>query len=223
MSIERHPQRNPNEDRPNMTHAAQFWDDIAPKYAASPVKDPGAYAHTLERTRSYLNGTDRVLEVGCGTGTTALKLAPFVAHLTATDFAPGMIDIARGKADASGTKNVTFEVAEAEAAAATNTFDAVIGFNLLHLVRDLPDTVAALGRQIRPGGYLITKSTCLGGIYSPLALMILVMRAMGKAPYVNIFTAHRLESVIAAAGFEIVETGDFPARPPAHFIVARKL
>ncbi len=205
-----------------MTHAIRFWDAIAPKYAANPVKDPGAYELTLDRTRSYLRSTDRVLEVGCGTGTTGLKLAPSVAHITATDFSPGMIDIARSKAKAAGTENVTFDVAAAGAPGPAETYDAVIGFNLLHLVRDLPGTIAALSTQLRPGGYLITKSACLGGMYGPLVLMIYGMRALGRAPYVNVFSPRKLEAEIAAQGFEILETGDYPARPPNHFIVARK-
>ena len=206
-----------------MTHAIQFWDDIAPKYAANPVRDPGAYELTLDRTRSYLRSTDQVLEVGCGTGTTALKLAPSVAHMTATDFSPGMIEIAHGKAASAGAPNVTFSIAAAEDPGSGEAFDAVIAFNLLHLVRDLPGTVAALGARIRTGGYLITKSTCLGGVYSPLALIIFAMRVLGRAPYCSIFTARWLENTIAAQGFEILETGDYPARPPNHFIVARKL
>ena len=54
---------------------------FAPKYAKSPIKDVPAYEYTLGRTRSYLKPTDAVLELGCGTGGTALKLADAVAHL----------------------------------------------------------------------------------------------------------------------------------------------
>ena len=90
-----------------MTDTARFWDRAARKYAASPIKDMAAYEYTLERTRAYLAPTDHVLELGCGTGTTAVRLAEEVAQYRCTDVSPEMIRIARDKAasDAAETIN----------------------------------------------------------------------------------------------------------------------
>ena len=65
--------------------AAPFWDKIAPRYAKKPVADPAAYEEKLARVRALLRAEDRVLEIGCGTGSTALRLASRVAEITATD------------------------------------------------------------------------------------------------------------------------------------------
>ena len=59
----------------------RFWDRIARKYAASPIKDIAGYERTIARIAQLLGPTQSVLEIGCGTGTTALKLAPLVARL----------------------------------------------------------------------------------------------------------------------------------------------
>jgi len=75
--------------------AAAFWDGIAKHYAASPIKDIASYEFTLQRTRSYLRPQDKVLEIGAGTGSTALLLASSVAHITATDLSAEMIKLAR--------------------------------------------------------------------------------------------------------------------------------
>ena len=48
--------------------AVQFWDKIAPKYAADPIKDMESYELTLNKTRGYLRPSDQVLEIGAGTG-----------------------------------------------------------------------------------------------------------------------------------------------------------
>ena len=48
------------------------------------------------------------------------------------------------------------------------------------------------------------------------------MQVFGKAPYVNFLTIDRLERAIESAGFEILETGDYPAKPPSRLVVARK-
>ena len=50
---------------------SRFWDRLAAGYAKKPVPDEEAYARTLERVRAHLTPNDRVLELGCGTGTSA--------------------------------------------------------------------------------------------------------------------------------------------------------
>ena len=65
---------------PAIIDDAGFWDRYARKYAAHAIKDMAGYQRTVERTRHYLKKTDRVIEIGCGTGTTALTLAPSVTR-----------------------------------------------------------------------------------------------------------------------------------------------
>ena len=79
-----------------MTHAA-YWDKAAQKYAAKKIANPAAYAATLAATRSFLKPGDTVLEMGCGTGGTAITLSERVAHVTGTDISREMIRIAQGK------------------------------------------------------------------------------------------------------------------------------
>jgi ubiquinone/menaquinone biosynthesis C-methylase UbiE len=55
---------------------ARFWDRIARKYAADPIADMAGYEATLQRVQGLLSTEQDVLEIGCGTGTTALRLAP---------------------------------------------------------------------------------------------------------------------------------------------------
>ena len=54
-------------------------------------------------------------------------------------------------------------------------------------------------------------------------LLIPLMQLMGKAPYVRFETIAELDQRIGRAGFEIVETGNYPVRPPNHFVVARRM
>jgi ubiquinone/menaquinone biosynthesis C-methylase UbiE len=206
-----------------MTTTADFWDRIAPKYARTPIKNMDAYEETLDRTRAWLKAEDRVLELGCGTGTTALRLAPAVAQITATDISPAMIGIAQDKAQKEGVENAAFRAGSvAEALTETEEVDAILAFNLLHLVQDLPGTLSAIRNQLQPGQHFISKTPSLGG--RPLVrLVVTVMRAIGKAPFVNFVRAEELEEMIRQAGFEIVETGDYPAKPANHFIVARAI
>ena len=204
-----------------MTTAPQFWDKLARKYAAQPVKDQKSYELTLDRTRTYLGKNDTVLEVGCGTGSTALLLRDAVKSYTASDFSPGMIEIANEKKAAEGADNVTFRAAVlSDHVAAGERYDAVMGFNLFHLVRDMDAAFADVHRLLNPGGHFISKTVCLGGKWY-LRPMICAMQMFGKAPYVGFHTHAEVERRIAKAGFEIVETGSFPSI--SRFVVARKI
>lgn len=206
-----------------MTTSAAFWDRIAPKYAKSPVRDMDAYEQTLKRTRAWLKSTDRVLELGCGTGTTALKLASAVAEITGTDISPAMINIAEDKARAEGAANTRFLAGTVETALRdVQGADAVLAFNLLHLVDDLPGSLRAIRGSLESGQHFISKTPCLGGRLG-IRLLVAAMQALGKAPHVTFVRTDRLETMIREAGFEILETGDYPKSPPSHFIVARAI
>ena len=202
-----------------------FWDKVAAKYSRQPVKDPAAYEHTLTRTASFLTPQDRVLEIGCGTGSTALKLSGKVAHYTGSDISGEMIGIARGKAAESSVSNVDFiQAAVTELDAANGPYDAVLAFSLLHLVEDLPAALAHTASLLKPGGLLISKTVCLGHGAALWRPVIAVMRFFGKAPFVGMIKPVELEAMIGEAGFEILESEDHGTpRPPKRFIVARKL
>ena len=93
-----------------MTRTADFWDKWSDKYAAQPISKVEAYEETLRRTRGRLSPDMSVLEVGCGTGSTALRLADAVTGYQGSDLSPAMIAIAKGKAAEAGVPNLRFEV-----------------------------------------------------------------------------------------------------------------
>jgi SAM-dependent methyltransferase len=139
----------------------RFWDRTAANYAKSKIADMAGYERTLERTRAHLRAGDHVFEFGCGTGSTAVRLAPHVARYVASDISGEMIEIARAKAAEAGAA-ITFEVAAPDTmSGADASFDAALGFNILHLIDDRRAALAAVARLLKPGGLLITKTVCL--------------------------------------------------------------
>ena len=205
-----------------MTDAA-FWDRIAPKYAARQISDTTAYEETLTRVKSYLGAETTALELGCGTGSTALRLQPGTARYVASDISGGMIAIAETKiADQPGPQP-EFRLAGVESAVrAGEAFNTVLAFNLLHLLPDLDRALDAIHDLLPEGGLFISKTPALSGkwYYRPL---IFGMRMAGRAPRVNFLSVDELDARVAAAGFRIVETGLYPPSLPSRFIVARKV
>ncbi len=212
-----------------MSKDAAFWSKISRKYSAGPIRDMDGYLRTLDRTKSYLQPTDRVLEMGCGSGSTALLLAPHVAHITATDLAPGMIEIANEKLAAESVDNVTFKVAEAQGHRTENAaYDAVLAHNLLHLLPELDGALAHVSMLLKPGGLFIAKTVCApdrGGFkYGVIRYVAIpIMQAVGKAPFVRFDTAEDLQKKLCNAGFEVVETGLQSGMLPSLYTVARKV
>ena len=204
-------------------YAPAFWDRIAPKYARKPIADPAAYEAKLARVSALLCPTDRVLEIGCGTGSTALRLAPGVAHVTATDISSGMIQIAQSKLGPDAPGNVTFRQADAMDPATHQPFDAICAFSLLHLVGDIPAVLARVRDQLKPGGLFISKTVCLKEASYPIRTMVHVLTAVGIAPRVTALGESDLIRHFRDADFEIQQTAHFSKGRMNPFIVARKL
>lgn len=205
---------------------ARFWDRIAPKYAADPIADLAGYEATLQRVQGLLSTQHDVLEIGCGTGSTALRLAPFTRSLLATDVSPQMIAIAQQRLAAQPSPTLSFAVADAETAAfGQGAYDAVLAFNVLHLASDLDGVLKQVVQALRPGGLLISKTACVAEM-NPLIpyLAVPLMRAIGKAPPVLCFDESRLRSAMVQRGLQIVciERHGTRGKDIRVFVVARK-
>lgn len=210
-----------------MIGSAEFWNRHAKGYAARNFGDPTAYETTLARVRAHLLPDDHVLELGCGTGTTALRLADAAARIEAWDHAGEMIAIAQAKPEAAAATHVTFHAGEIPEALARGPFDAVLAFNLLHLLDDLDATLADIHDVLRPGGLFISKTICApdrGGpvLYHVLRACLPLLQWLGKAPAMRLRRVSALEDNLRQAGFEIIEAGNYPDAPPRRLLVARK-
>ena len=120
-----------------MERKTRFWNRIAKKYEATPIKDEAAYQYKLKITQGYLTPEMSVLEVGCGTGSTALIHGPFVRKLVATDFSENMINIAQRKASQHKAGNVEFRCESIDAISDhPEQYDVIMAHSILHLLED---------------------------------------------------------------------------------------
>lgn len=207
-----------------MERDVRFWDRSARSYARARVGDPAGHERMLARTRDLLDGRHSVLELGCGTGSTALRLAGGVRRYLATDISPAMIAIARERLAADPVPNLAFAVAAAEDVP-SETYDAVLGLNYIHLVDDIDGTLRTIHRLLAPGGLLITKTPCLADMNRLVGgLLLPLMRAIGQAPTVTALRSTALQARIAAAGFDIlaVETHASRGNDNCPYIVAAR-
>ena len=112
-----------------------------------------------ERARSAFAPGDRVLDLGCGTGEDAIRLARDGVRVVATDASRGMVEIARRKVEAAGltdlveTRHLAIEDLTADSALDLVGFDGVLSdFGPLNCVEDLGGVAIELARRLRSGG-----------------------------------------------------------------------
>ncbi|WP_444666636.1 class I SAM-dependent methyltransferase [Cereibacter changlensis] len=203
-----------------MTESAGFWDRVAERYAARPIRDVAAYEEMLADVASRLAATDRVLELGCGTGGAAVRLGGGVALWRATDFSAEMLRIARAR---QAPPTVEFRQAEADSAFDGGPWDAVCAFHVLHLVEDTEATLRRIHAHLKPGGLLISKTYCFGDMGLGLRLMFPLLRSFGMFPPEASLTLDRLRRAILDAGFGIEQQRSFGRNLHSRYIVARRL
>ncbi len=205
-----------------MTQPSRFWDRFAKGYAKCPVADEAAYQRKLKVTQDYLTPDMEVLELGCGTGTTALIHAPFVKHITSIDISQNMLEIARAKAETGNVKNVIFQQSSVDGLETPDAvYDVVMGHSILHLLENKEAVIARVHRMLKPGGVFVSSTSCLGGRVPVLRAILPVGHFLELLPLVEFFTVKELESDLADAGFRIDHRWQ-PDKSMAVFIIATK-
>ena len=191
----------------NMPDKAKFWDGTAEKYSKQPIANQKAYEIKLDLTREYFTPDSQVLEFGCGTGSTAILHAPFVKHIDAIDVSQEMIRIAKDKLEPAGAQNVTFRVADMDGFQATpESYDAVLGLNILHLLDDRMAAMREVYKALKPGGHFISSTACLREklLFTLIDPLFPLMHALGQWPKVYRLSASRIQRDMEEIGFKTV-------------------
>ena len=199
-----------------------FWTLFARRYAASPVADPAAYAQKLALTTRYLDASMRLLEVGCGTGSTALYHAPRVARVDGVDYAGRMVEIAREKAAEAGIGNAHFRRAGLDELRLPEDgpYDMALALSLMHLLPDPEAGLRKLVSLVRPGGHVVSSTVCIGEMPGWVPRLLPLAGRTGLIPRVSPLTRDGMRAMHEAMGLTVVE--DFRQKSePVVFLIAR--
>jgi SAM-dependent methyltransferase len=132
------------------------WDETlyagsAPHYVAGRMPYPAELGRALVEALR-LDGTGRLLDVGCGPGSLTLLLAPNVGEAVGVDPDAGMLAQAARRASEQGVRNVSWHRLRAEdLPAALGTFRAVTFAQSFHWM-DQHQVATAVHGMLEPGG-----------------------------------------------------------------------
>jgi 2-polyprenyl-3-methyl-5-hydroxy-6-metoxy-1,4-benzoquinol methylase len=201
-----------------------FWNSVAKNYDEyTKERYKQAYEKLLLISKKYVKKTDRVLDLGCGTGMTTLQMARDVREIVAIDYSVNMIEVAKMKAAYSGISNITFCVEKAEKQIEVyEPFDVVVAFNLLCYLKNPEEVYRQISRALKPGGIFISATDCLGNEEPWLQRMMKFSLVFGAAPLIRFISTSKLEEEIQAHQFVIFERENLYSNPPNHLIVAEK-
>ena len=136
-----------------------------------------------------------------------------------------MIRIAKGKAEKQDVRNACFHVGPFDESFDTfedGSLDGICAYSILHLVPDRQAALAKIYRLLKPGGFFISSTVCMGEDFIPWGPVLKVMQWLGKAPYVEVISKATLRQEVAAAGFAELSEPEVGAKPRTCFMVATK-
>lgn len=137
-------------DEERLRAARQYWDSAAPEFdseADHGLRDPLVRAAWTALLKNWLpEGSARILDIGCGTGSLSVLLAGGGHTVTGIDLSPAMIALAKAKAAAQNLK-ADFQVMDAaDPELAPRRFNLIL---CRHLLWALPEPDQVLQRWVR--------------------------------------------------------------------------
>lgn len=94
----------------------------------------------------------KLLDLGCGAGENSVYFAKKGALCVATDYSPGMVEVALKLAETNGVKIEGCTANAMELEFPDNTFDIVYASNLLHHLPEPKIAIREMHRVLKPGG-----------------------------------------------------------------------
>jgi 2-polyprenyl-3-methyl-5-hydroxy-6-metoxy-1,4-benzoquinol methylase len=208
--------------------SADFWDTASANYDKTEERFEHIHTKSREYTKKHLKKEDRVLDYGCGTGTTSCAFADLVGEIEAIDISGKMIDIANKKRSLNNIKNIGFYQRDIfDKSYANGSFDVVLAFNVLHTIPEPDDVVDRIHQLLKPDGLFISVTPCLGCRLSfAVGIQVFIMRIMlltGVIPVpIRRLKSQELDELIEKKKFQSVATEMIYKGASSYFVVAKK-
>jgi len=196
------------------------WDLVAAGYAETTMQMFEQFAETAIAAANLKSG-DAVLDVACGPGTLALKVAHSAGKVHGIDFSQAMLDCFAGHIERDGHNNIEIRHGDAQQLPYENdSFDAAFSLFGLMFFPDRLKGFSEIHRTLKPGGSAVVTSWAPVDQSPAMQAMFGALKAMKPElpdPQRAVDTLENpelFEREMREAGFRDVEirrvTGSFP-------------
>lgn len=199
-----------------------FWNIFASHYDFFiKIMFRKTYKKILFHLNSELESTQKILDIGTGTGIIPFSICPKVKYIVATDISPEMIKIAKQKQVSSGMENIEFQIQDAyNLTFPDKSFDVIIATNLLHLLFEPDKLISEAKRVLKDNGIFIVPTFCAGENFRSKAMANI--SAMAGIWFVNKWSINEFEEVLKSNGLIIFKTIKINGRFPLAYSVTSK-
>ena len=194
------------QDNERIKKERKFWDKLAPKYDQFIEDKWKIYtASLLNKISEDVNAGDTVLEVACGTGLIALKVADKVSKVYGIDISAPMIEEAKKKMQEKEIKNIEFLVKDAYSLPfGKERFDTVICNNALHNMINPHKALSEIRRVIKPEGRLIASIVGIGESFK-FKFAMTIYKLFTAFPVFHKLNLEESANMISESGFSVVK------------------
>jgi 2-polyprenyl-3-methyl-5-hydroxy-6-metoxy-1,4-benzoquinol methylase len=198
----------PHTEIPNVTKRVElFYDGLAPTYDHEQFKTAVSMSKRKEyelftaRLPKLFKVTDRVLEIGAGTGIFTIPIARHCREVTAVDISRNMLDTLERKAAAEGITNIRTILCDVEKSDIEGTFSVICAFAVLEYMSDLSALLRKLDNHLQPGGviYFITARR------SFLRFFIQLGNAIRQRIWLKAYGHRQIMKMLRTAGCDRIE------------------
>ncbi|WDP91759.1 MAG: class I SAM-dependent methyltransferase [Desulfobacter sp.] len=159
----------------------------------------------VEQILKDIKPEDDVLDIACGTGLAALKVAECAKHVDAVDSETKMLSVAQQKIDSAKIQNIDLHVQNAyDLDFPDRHFDSIIILNSLHVMETPEAALKEAKRVLKPKGKLYVPTYCHAETEEVLKNYEKWSLKSGHTSY-HLFTCQSLCDRVESCGFEIQE------------------
>jgi 2-polyprenyl-3-methyl-5-hydroxy-6-metoxy-1,4-benzoquinol methylase len=206
-----------------MNKAVKFWDRFGKKFDRDVHDERTHYRESGEFIAGLLGKESDVLDVGCATGVLACTIAGSVKSVRGIDLSQVMIAQAKERAARWGLGNISFEVSTIEDLGNNaEKFDAVLAWNVLHLLDGARDAVDRIARLLVPGGLFISSTPGLSDKPTPTRFLFRTIARLGFVPGLKPLKEEELCRLLETSGFAIREVSMIGKTPSIRIVAVKQ-
>ena len=202
-----------------MSKSEKFFDKVSRRSKPEPNQTA---SKVIGLSKELLEKDSYILDFGCGSGAITNKLAGDVRAIDAIDISSGMLEFAETQAENSSIDNINYiQTSIFDERFKDGQFDAILAFNVLHYIEEMPKLIDRIEALLKPNGLFISSTACLREKRSLVGYLMLFLVKTGMIPRMYFYKRSELEALITTGSLQMIGAEKL-SKLPEYFLVTKK-